>query len=446
MSLFSRITPAEGKTSIFGNNQASSQPQQSSSTSAASIFANLGNQQQPQPTQGGLFQNLGTSQAQQSQPAQSSLFANLGSSQPQQKPSFPTSSLFGAAQPAASQPASTSLLAPQPSNNAAGSSLFASQKPQQTDQPAQETQQPTASTRLSQPAYFDSLLEKGKKRNWDADGGSGLGQLPELQLGLGDIARRVRDIGGVGTQTSAERAADSKAHYLLAASGVNLGTTRRDLDSLKVQPGAATSGLNVPAEWDIDNNRYVDQMQQQSTLKMISEGIERAHRNFDAYLDENIDINWEAQRKRIYEHFNLVPCGEERSNAASQLMSPGGRGSFGRSTRRVRATNAEQSKQSTLGRSIFGQSSLQKSVIGTPNGDTKGASVFSDVEDRNGQGAVSEDRFSRDKQTKFAVKVQALNRTRLQERPYPIFNEFKDVQMQPGGEVSELLPSLLDGY
>ncbi|KAL8867723.1 MAG: hypothetical protein Q9174_005474, partial [Haloplaca sp. 1 TL-2023] len=467
MSLFSRVTPAEGKTSIFGNNQASSQPQQSSSTSAPSIFANLGKQQQPpQPTPGGLFQNLGTSQAQPSQPAQSSLFANLGSSQPQQKPSFPTSSLFGGTQPAASQPqqnptfptsslfggtqpaasqqpASTSLFAPQQSNNAAGSSLFASQQPQQTNQPAQEATQPTAPTRLSQPAYFDSLLEKGKKRNRDADGGSGLGQLPELQLGLGDIARRVRDIGGVGTQTPAERAADSKAHYLLAASGVNLGTTRRDLDSLKVQPGAAVNGLNVPAEWDIDNNRYVDQMQQQSTLKMISEGIERAHRNFDAYLDENIDINWEAQRKRIYEHFNLVPRGDEGSNAASQSMSPGGRGSFGRSSRRVRGPNAEQSKQSTLGRSIFGQSSLQKSVIGTPDDDAKGASVFSDVEDRNGQGAVSEDRFSRDKQTKFAVKVQALNRTRLEEKPYPIFHEFKDVQLQPGGESSS---QLVDAY
>ncbi|KAL8690728.1 MAG: hypothetical protein Q9218_003895, partial [Villophora microphyllina] len=434
MSLFSRITPAEPKDNLFGNlgsQTASSQAQQSQSTSAPSIFANLGGQQQSQPTQtSSLFANLGTSQAQQSQPAQSTLFSNLGSSQAQQ-----TSSLFGAPKPAASQATAYNLFI-----TPSGGSIFA---PQQQSQPEQNDQQLPAPTRLSQPAYFDSLLEKGKKRARDADGGSGLGQLPELQLGLGDIARRVRELGGVGIQTAADRAADSKAHYLLAASGVNLGATRRDLDALRVQPTATIGGLQLPSEWDLDTNRYMDQMQQQSTLKMISEGIERAHRNFDAYLDENIDINWEAQRKRIYEHFGLASIGREGSDAASHSMSPGVRGSFGRSTRRGRTLNADQSKQSTLGRSIFGQSSLQRSVIGTPNGGQQTASLFADVEDKSGQGAVSDDRFSRDKQTKFAVKVQALNRARLQEKPYPVFHEFKDVQMQPGGESPS---QLVDAY
>lgn len=75
-------------------------------------------------------------------------------------------------------------------------------------------------------------------------------------------------------------------------------------------------------------------------------------------------------------------------------------------------------------------------MIGTPNTSIKTASLFADVEDRSGQGAISDDRFSRDKQTKFAEKVQALNRARLQERPFPILHEFKNVQIQPGGEVS----------
>ncbi|KAL9583255.1 MAG: hypothetical protein Q9212_002811 [Teloschistes hypoglaucus] len=434
MSLFSRITPAEPKSSLFGtlgDQASSSQPQQSQSTSAPSIFANLATQQQSQPTQSAsLFSNLASSQPQQSQPAQSSLFSNLASSQTQQ-----TSTLFGATKPAASQAASSNPFAA-----SSGPSIFASQ---QKPEPEQDVQQPAASTRLSQPAYFDSLLEKGKKRTRDANGGSGVGQLPELQLGLGDIARRVRELGGVGTQTSADRAADSKAHYLLAASGVNLGATRRDLDALRVQPAAATAGPQVNSAWDLDTNRYMDQMQQQSTLKMISEGIERAHRNFDAYLDENIDINWEAQRKRIYEHFGLASKGQEGSDAASQSMSPGARGSFGRSTRRGRTMNADQSKQSTLGRSIFGQSSLQKSVIGTPTGGQKTPSLFVDVEDKSGQGEVPEDRFSRDKQTRFAAKVQALNRARVQEKAYPIFHEFQDVQMQPGGESP---PQLVDAY
>ena len=426
---------------IFGNsgNQAnavpSSQTPQPQGASTSNIFGNLQGQQQSQPTQSSLFSSQGTFQAQQSQPVQPSIFSNLGPSQPQQ-----TSGLFGASKPATTQPASTSLFAPQTTSAAPAPSIFAPQpQQQQQEQPGQNASQQQAPAPLPaksfQPAYFESLLEKGRKRSRDVDGVSGLGELPELQLGLTDIARRVREIGGVGTQSQADRAADSKAHYLLAASGVNPGTTRRDLDALRVQPGVAASDLAFPPEWDPDTNRYMDQMQQQSTLKMIAEGIERAHRNFDAYLDENIDINWEAQRKKIYEHFGLTARGSDRSDHASQPSSPGVKGSFGRSTRRGRTLRGERSTQSTLGRSIFGQSSLQKSVIGTPDPGHRSASLFTDVEDKSGQGAVPEDRFSRDKQGKFAEKVQALNRTRLQEKTYPIFHEFKNVQTQPGGEV-----------
>ncbi|KAL8806945.1 MAG: hypothetical protein Q9200_004862 [Gallowayella weberi] len=435
MSIFSQPAP---KSSIFGNqgsisgNPTSSQPQQSQSVPTTNIFANLQTQPQSPPAQNTLFPNLGATQ--QNKPTQTSLFSNLATSQPQPQ----TSSVFGPPKPPASQPTTSSLFAPQPTSGAFGASQ------QQQSQSTQNDQQPKAPARQSQPAYFDSLLEKGKKRARDPDGASGLGDLPGLQLGLSDIARRVREIGGVGTQTPADRAADSKAHYLLAASGVNLGTTRRDLDALKVQPTVSTSSVNLTAEWDPDTNSYMDQMQQQSTLKMISEGIERAHRKFDAYLDENIDINWEAQRKKIYEHFGLASRSSERSDAASQSFSPGFKGSFGRSTRRGRVANGDQSKQSTLGRSIFGQSSLQKSVIGTPNTGYKTASMFADVEDKSGQGAVSDDRFSRDKQTKFAEKVQALNRARLQESPYPILHEFKDVQMQPGGELIDAYKALID--
>lgn len=440
MSIFDK-PPATNTSNIFGHlaNPAgaatSAQPQQSQSATS-SIFGNLGGQQQSQPSQPSIFANLGSSQGQQSHPTQSSMFSGLGSSQPQQ-----SSSIFGAPKPATTQSPPPSIFAQPPppaTTQSPAPSIFAqAPQQQQQNQQSQSTQQPPPPPRLSQPAYFESLLEKGRKRTRDADSASSLGDLPALQLGLSDIARRVREIGGVGAQSPADRATDSKGHYLLAASGINPGTTRRDLDALQVQPGAGYSDLQVPAEWDPDTNRYMDQMQQQSTLKMISEGIERAHRSFDAYLDENIDINWEAQRKKIYEHFGLAARSSDRSDTASQPMSPGVTGSFGRSTRRGRTLKGDQSTQSTLGRSIFGQSSLQKSVIGTPNNGHKTASLFTDVEDRSGQGLVAEDRFSREKQGKFAEKVQALNRARLQEKPYPIFHELRNVQMQPGGEVCQ---------
>ncbi|KAL9608922.1 MAG: hypothetical protein Q9167_006262 [Letrouitia subvulpina] len=443
MSLFAQ--PSQSKPSPFtlGTQSSSTsqpQPQTSQSGPFSGLFSSTTSQpqQQTQPATSNLFQHVETSQP--AQPATSSLFQSLGTSQQPQ-----SSSLFGAAKSTTNQPitGSSSLFAPTASSAAPGASFLATSQPQnQQNQITQDTQQPVAPSRSSQPAYFDSLLEKGRKRARDPDGRPDFGELPGLQLGLGDIARKVREIGGVGVQTTGDRAADTKAHYLLAASGVNPGTTRRDLNALNNQSAIAPS-LQLPAEWDPDTSRFVDHLQQQSTLKMISEGVERAHRSFDAFLEENVDINWEAQRKKIYEHFGLLSKDSNKNEALSRIATPEGKGSFGRSTRRGRTINGDRSGQSTLHRSIFGASSLQKSVIGTPANAQKTPTLFADVEDKSGSSITPEDRFSREKQSRFTEKVQALNYARLLEKAYPILNEFKNVQTQSGGDSPH---QLLDAY
>ena len=426
-SLFGQSKP----TSTLFSNLSPATSAQSQSAPTSSLFG--GTSSQPQQSSGqttGLFGTLGTSQPQ----TQPSLFSNLGgdqkpnlfgSSQPQQ-----TSSLFGGAQnnAATTQPANSSLFGPQPQPQQPNNHL--EQVPQ-----GQQQQQMSPRSRggqvTSQPAYFDNLLEKGRKRTRDADGGPGFRDIPSLQLGLGDIAKKVRELGSVGEHAHRGKAAD--AHYLLAPSGINPGTTRRDLDSLAVQP--PTSASLHPTKWDPDTHRYVEQLQQQSTLRMISEGLERAQRNFDAYLEENVDINWELQRKKIYEHFGLTAKHGEASD--DHASSPSVKGSFGKSTRRGRTHNSNRPGQSTLNRSIFGPSSVQKSVIGTPGVGSRNATNFADVADKNAPAlAVQDDRFLREKQRRFAEKVQLLNRARLDENSYPVLQEFRSVESQPGGEVS----------
>jgi len=436
--------------SLFGNTT-TSQPQQSSAP-PVNIFAHLETSQPQQ--QSLLFSNLGGQQ-------KTDPFPTLGTSQPQQTSSSGgggllgnssfqpvASNLFGATNNAAtSQPAGASLFAPQQpqqQNNSWGQTAQNNPLGQtaQGQQQQQDGQQGQARDRTRQPAYFDNLLEKGKKRTHDADGGPGFRDLPSLQLGLGDIAKRVRELGGVGAQTQSGRGADSRAHYLLAASGINPGTTRRDLDSLAAQP-CASRGLPQAPDWDPDTHKYVEQLQQQSTLKMISEGLERAQRKFEAYLEENVDINWELQRKKIYEHFGLMPKGGEAPD--DYAASPGGKGSFGKSTSRGRSMNKGGLGNSTLNRSIFGQSSLRKSVIGTPGVGSGNATLFADVAEMNGTGpAIQDDRFLRERQRKFADKVQALNRARLEDSPYQVLQEFKSVECQPGGESPRQLADAYD--
>lgn len=357
--------------------------------------------------------------------------------------------LFGLAQSATSQPQQvTSSLSearkPTATSGQATSSLLAPHQPQEQQNQAQQQddQQGLLIKKSAQPAYFENLLENGRKRTRDTDGGPGFKDLPSLQLGLGDIAKRVRELGGAGSQKEGSRGADSRAHYLLAASGVNPGNTRRDLDSLAAEQSIA-GAFQQPPNWEPATHNYVDQLQQRSTLNMINDGLERAHRNFDAYLEENVDINWNLQRKKIYEHFGLIPTGDDTSDDLSSSSNE--RGSFGKSTRKGEQGKGSQSAQSTLSRSIFGHSSLQKSVIGTPGVDSANATLFADVAEKTPTGpSALDDRFLREKQRRFAEKVQGLNRYRLQkarvrdarlQESYPVLMEFSGVEYQVGGEV-----------
>ena len=89
-----------------------------------------------------------------------------------------------------------------------GNSTNQQQQQQQQQQPP--NQQSQSGPVNAQPAYFNHLLERGKKRtNQDKDAQQ-LGELPTLQLGLGDIARKVRDLGHGSAASQTARGVDSR--------------------------------------------------------------------------------------------------------------------------------------------------------------------------------------------------------------------------------------------
>ncbi|KAK5242148.1 nuclear pore complex subunit, partial [Cryomyces antarcticus] len=174
------------------------QPQQQGTSG---LFGSSGTTQ-PQQQSSNLFGNLGTGQSQPEQATSGSLFGGLGaSSQPAaQKPSL-FGSLGGTSQPPQQQQTSTGSLF-------GGSTLVNTQN----QQPQQENGQvPQNGAPASQPAYFDHLLERGKKRQNQENGGDQFSDLPSLQLGLGDIARKVRNLGAGGPTSQQARGADSRA-------------------------------------------------------------------------------------------------------------------------------------------------------------------------------------------------------------------------------------------
>ena len=186
------------------NNSTSTSQPQSQPSQPGGLFSNLNTSQpQQQTSQPSLFGNLGASS---NPPASSNLFAGLGAPRPQQAPSN-ASNLSGTTlnnnSNTTAQPSQSQGLFGQ--SQAQGASNEPGQAGQQNGQSMQEAESGF------RPAYFNSLLEKNRKRAREAEGGTGLSEIPSLQLGLGDIAKRVRELGGTGAQANGRKGADSKA-------------------------------------------------------------------------------------------------------------------------------------------------------------------------------------------------------------------------------------------
>ena len=188
-SLFDRIstTPQPQQSGGLLGSTSTSQPQQSQSTSSTGLFGTFG-ANQPAKTSGSLFGSLGaTSQPTAQTSNAGGLFEGLNTTQAQTSQSGTTGSLFG------------------------GSTLVGSSQAQlgSTQTTQQGTQQSQSIAPSSQPAYFDHLLERGKKRTSQENGMGQFSDMPSLQLGLGDIARKVRNLGNSGPSAQQPRAGDS---------------------------------------------------------------------------------------------------------------------------------------------------------------------------------------------------------------------------------------------
>jgi nuclear pore complex protein Nup93 len=261
---------------------------------------------------------------------------------------------------------------------------------------------------------------------------------------LGDLARRAQEIGGRGPNAVSANGADSRAHYLLAGSGVTPGQAYKDLQALdRDGPGSEFR----PAEpFDPDNEKYIRNLQQRGREAMIRESMDRVNAEFDAFLEESLNINFDEQKKRIMKHFGLLSRsddGDGDGDGSSTSPAPP-TGSFGNSPRRSKTRLVESAKGST--RSVFGRSALDKSLIGNPGVGINAISFLGEDGNANTAGALSKgqnERYLRDKERLFLQKVEQLNQARLKERGYLILQEFQHLESTAGSESPR---QLVDAY
>lgn len=201
----------------------------------------------------------------------------------------------------------------------------------------------------------------------------------------------------------------------------------RDLKALEPQASISLSSKESEV-FDPDNQKYLRNIQQRGRQVMVAESLARAQRDFDLFLEERVDLDWEEQRQRIFKHFGL--------SQRDDLLGDSGP-SFGRSTKQPNKFGSASTHGLTR-RSVFGRSGLDKSVIGTPGTGKPSYQLFGDPMERtDDSGSNTLDlRFLREKMGYYADKVQSLNSARLQARSFPVLHEFSEVEEHAGGDVS----------
>lgn len=222
---------------------------------------------------------------------------------------------------------------------------------------------------------------------------------------------------------------------MLAASGIPPGRALRDLKALN--PHASITPSKEQDTFDPDNQKFLKSIQQRGRQVMISEGLARTQRDFDVFLEDKVNMDWEVQRRRIFQHFGLAQKADEGNTLGATA-----RGSFGRSAKQSKQFGATppHGPSSASRRSVFGKSGLEKSVIGTPGTGLAFSSLFESQADR-GDGPILQTpdfRFLHEKMGHYAEKVQLLNAARLRDRTFPILHEFSEVEKRAGGDVSRI--------
>lgn len=340
-------------------------------------------------------------------------------------------SLFGASTAAPAAATGGGLFGTKPgfTTSAFGNTAAATTHPSAAQPTAtQSTIGGTDATKTSN-AYFDTLLEKSKKQ---ANGEGDLGDVPSIQLGLGDIRAKLK-----GLSKKEDRTLDGKAHYLLAGSGVDFSAAAKDLSFL----GAPAGRIDRPTgttPTDIDVEAYLANVQNKTTLSMIADSLERSVQDFDNFLEDNVTMEWETQRKRIYEHFG-IKLKEDVIPTGSVGLAKDSQGGFGRSRRSKAAKGTPgPGAKSAAGNRV--NTSLHKSVLGTPARiGAHQQSDFTDVTTRpdsdglpNSGATPMDDRFLREKQSKFAEQVRNLNASRVHKMPFAVLHHFAHIESTYG--------------
>ncbi|EMR09810.1 hypothetical protein PNEG_01991 [Pneumocystis murina B123] len=222
-------------------------------------------------------------------------------------------------------------------------------------------------------------------------------ELPQIQLGLDQIRQcseeQVLNLG--------MRDGDTKAHYLLAGSGMNAKETLQTLMSIQLLPFYESAPL-----MDTDIDGYLRYKKERNILLAIEDMIKQSQRDFDAFVARNVNYKLEKNKMNLLNDFQNT---KELSNVKQNDVSK---------------EELKNVTESTMEKSFF-ESSFKKSRFAK--------SAFKDFDDV--ELSVQHTPVISTIRQKYAEIVSLLNEFRLKGKGFGIFNAFCDVLRLYRGDI-----------
>ncbi|SCU98098.1 LAMI_0F13014g1_1 [Lachancea mirantina] len=192
---------------------------------------------------------------------------------------------------------------------------------------------PNENANASQPTTSDGLSNRCTKLLGDLIESSR--NLPSSGSDLGTITLSVNEIKRRARELRAMKKADSnhtKAHYLLANSGVSIQDVDYCLASLESRQLVEQ---HISKESDGDLDAYLRVKKNENILSSIEQSLMCAAKDFDVFVNQNFNFDWEKRKEEVRENFGILMKKHKSNSKTSSASSSSRSFPWGSSGRRI---------------------------------------------------------------------------------------------------------------
>lgn len=125
-------------------------------------------------------------------------------------------------------------------------------------------------------------------------------ELGSIQLSVNEIRRRAHELR---KKTDVEKDY-TKAHYLLAGSGLALEDVDTSLNNLQSSQLLEQTVPNQSTEGEIDT--YLKVRKDENILSSIENLLSMAAKDFDSFVNQNLNLDWEQRKEEVRENFGIL--------------------------------------------------------------------------------------------------------------------------------------------